>query len=42
MLTGTVELLWDVNEDIQAFKGAERAWKFTLHHGIKLKDALPF
>ena len=42
MLTGTVELLWDVNEDIAAFKGAERAWKFTLHHGIKLKDALPF
>ena len=42
MLTGTVELLWDVNDDIAAFKGAERAWKFTLHHGIKLKDALPF
>lgn len=42
MLTGTVELLWDVNEDIQAFKGAERAWRFTLDHGIRLKDALPF
>lgn len=42
MLTGTVELLWEENEDIKAFKGAERSWKFTLHHGIRLKDALPF
>ena len=51
MLTGTVELLWganetlineETNEEIQAFKGAERAWKFTLDHGIRLKDALPF
>lgn len=41
-LTGTVEILWDTNEDIQAFKGAERAWKFTLSHGIRLTDALPF
>jgi len=42
MLTGTVELLWDIDESMQAFKGAKRAWMFTLHHGIKLKDALPF
>jgi ferredoxin-NADP reductase/predicted pyridoxine 5'-phosphate oxidase superfamily flavin-nucleotide-binding protein len=42
MLTGAVELLWEENEDIKAFKGAERSWKFTLHHGIRLKDALPF
>jgi len=42
MLTGTVEVLWDNNDDIQTFKGAERSWKFTLDHGIKIKDALPF
>ncbi|OUR62159.1 hypothetical protein A9Q74_06860 [Colwellia sp. 39_35_sub15_T18] len=42
MLTGTVELLCNIDESMQVFKGAKRAWKFTLHHGIKLKDALPF
>lgn len=42
MLTGTVELLWDQLDEISYFKGAQRAWKFTLQYGIKLKDALPF
>jgi len=42
MLTGTVELSWEKNEDIKAFKGADRSWTFTLHHGIRIKDALPF
>ena len=41
MLTGTVELLWDDHQDVKAFRGAERAWRFTLDHGIRLKDALP-
>ncbi len=42
MLTGTVEIIWDKTPEIEAFKGAERAWKFTLDHGIRLKDASPF
>lgn len=41
MLTGTVELLWDDHPDVKAFRGAERAWRFTLDHGVRLKDALP-
>jgi ferredoxin-NADP reductase/predicted pyridoxine 5'-phosphate oxidase superfamily flavin-nucleotide-binding protein len=41
-LTGTVELLWEDESEVVAFKGAERAWRFTLDHGIKLKNALPF
>lgn len=39
-LTGTVEVLWDTSE-IEFFQGAERAWRFTLDHGIWLRDALP-
>ncbi len=42
MLTGTVELLWENNAQVQAFRGAERAWRFTLDHGVMLNDALPF
>lgn len=42
MLTGTVELLWESEGEITTFKGAERAWRFTLKHGIRLKEALPF
>ncbi|MEH6546691.1 MAG: pyridoxamine 5'-phosphate oxidase family protein, partial [Sneathiella sp.] len=42
MLTGGVELLWDQDETATAVKGSERAWCFTLDHGIRLKDALPF
>lgn len=42
MLTGSVELLWDHDETVTAVKGSERAWRFTLDHGIRLKDALPF
>lgn len=40
-LTGTVELLWDKTEEIEAFRGAERAWRFHLHHGVCLKNASP-
>jgi ferredoxin-NADP reductase/predicted pyridoxine 5'-phosphate oxidase superfamily flavin-nucleotide-binding protein len=42
MLTGTVEILWDDHPDIAGFKGAERGWRFTLSHGIRIRDALPF
>jgi ferredoxin-NADP reductase/predicted pyridoxine 5'-phosphate oxidase superfamily flavin-nucleotide-binding protein len=42
MLTGTVELLWEDDKEVTSFKGAERAWRFTLDHGLKLTSALPF
>lgn len=42
MLTGSVELLWEDEPEVKAFKGSERAWRFTLDHGLRLKDALPF
>lgn len=41
-LTGTVELLWEDEAEVVAFNGAERAWRFTVDHGVRLKDALPF
>lgn len=42
MLTGTVEILWEDDAEVQSFKGAQRAWRFTLDHGLWLEDALPF
>lgn len=42
MLTGTVEIIWDLDEELAAFSGAERGWRFTLDHGIALIDSLPF
>jgi ferredoxin-NADP reductase/predicted pyridoxine 5'-phosphate oxidase superfamily flavin-nucleotide-binding protein len=42
MLTGTVKLLWEDEPEVTAFKGAERAWRFILDHGVTLKKALPF
>lgn len=41
MLTGTVEIIWDDDPQVQAFRGAERAWRFTLDRGIRLSEALP-
>lgn len=41
-LTGTVELLWDQEGEVETFKGAERAWRFTLDHGRRIKSGLPF
>lgn len=41
-LTGSVEVLSDDAPEVRSFKGAERAWRFTLDHGVKLSDALPF
>lgn len=42
MLTGTVDILWEDDAEVQGFKGAQRGWRFTLDHGLWLKDALPF
>jgi ferredoxin-NADP reductase/predicted pyridoxine 5'-phosphate oxidase superfamily flavin-nucleotide-binding protein len=42
MLTGTVELLWEDHPVVLAFQGAERGWRFTLDHGVRIHDALPF
>jgi predicted pyridoxine 5'-phosphate oxidase superfamily flavin-nucleotide-binding protein len=42
MLTGRVDLLWDDHPKVQAIPGAERAWRFTLDHGVRIYDALPF
>ena len=41
-LTGTVELLWEDEVEIQAFKGAQRGWRFTVEKGVRLTAALPF
>ncbi|MEM9279708.1 MAG: pyridoxamine 5'-phosphate oxidase family protein [Pseudomonadota bacterium] len=41
-LTGTVELIWEPTDEIRAFEGAERAWKFHLDHGHILKSAAPY
>lgn len=42
MLTGRAEVLAENHPDIAAFNGASRGWRFELHHGIRLNDALPF
>ena len=42
MLTGTVELLWEDEPEVAVLKGAERAWRFMLDHGVILKKALPY
>lgn len=41
-LTGTVELLEGDHPDIAGFERAERGWRFTLDHGVRVPDALPF
>lgn len=41
-LTGTVDLFWDGNTEIEAFCGAERTWKFHLDHEHILKAASPY
>ena len=42
MLTGTTEVLDADAPEIAGFKGAERGWRFTLDHGNRIHDALPF
>ena len=39
-LTGTAEVVWD-GEELKAFDGAERAWRFRVESGWRLRDALP-
>jgi len=39
-LTGTAEVVWG-GDALQAFDGAERAWRFRLEAGWRLRDALP-
>jgi hypothetical protein len=39
-LTGTAEVVWD-GEALRAFDGAERAWRFRMESGWRLRDALP-
>lgn len=39
-LTGTAEVLWST-EDLQGFDGAERAWRFRIEAGWRLREALP-
>lgn len=41
MLTGTAEVIWEKTAEVEAFKGAERTWKFTLEYGIRIKNASP-
>ena len=39
-LTGTAEVVWD-GDELKAFEGAERAWRFRVDAGWRLLDALP-
>ncbi|MEP1330633.1 pyridoxamine 5'-phosphate oxidase family protein [Pseudophaeobacter sp.] len=41
-LTGHTELLAKDDPALQGFRGAERGWRFTLSHGLWLRNALPF
>lgn len=40
-LTGRAEVVWDGAPELQAFEGAERAWRFHIESGLRLRDALP-
>ncbi|WP_417713763.1 pyridoxamine 5'-phosphate oxidase family protein [Pseudophaeobacter arcticus] len=42
MLTGGTELLAKEAPEMRGFHGADRGWRFTLDHGVWLRDALPF
>ena len=39
-LTGTAEVIWE-GEMLKAFEGAERAWRFRVESGWRLREALP-
>lgn len=39
-LAGTVDIIWS-GPDVEQFPGADRAWHFTLDHGLVRPDALP-
>ena len=40
-MTGTAELLWEPEGELEALKGAERGWTFTLERGRWLRNASP-
>ena len=40
-LTGTTEILWEDHPEVEAFKGADRAWRFNLTRGVCIKQAAP-
>jgi len=42
MLTGRIDMLWEDHPEVKSNEGAARAWRFTLDHGIRIYDALPF
>jgi ferredoxin-NADP reductase/predicted pyridoxine 5'-phosphate oxidase superfamily flavin-nucleotide-binding protein len=42
LLTGRAEILWEDDPQVRAFHGAERAWQFTLDHGVRIEGALRF
>lgn len=39
-LTGTAEVVWG-GDELTSFDGAERAWRFRIEAGWRLRDALP-
>lgn len=39
-LTGTAEVVWG-GDELKAFDGAERAWRFRIEAGWRLREALP-
>lgn len=39
-LTGTAEVVWD-GDELKAFDGAERGWRFRMDGGWRLREALP-
>lgn len=41
LLSGSVEIVWENEPLVELFKGAERAWRFTLNKGIRLKSSMP-
>ena len=40
MLAGRAEILWD-GPEVEAYRGAERAWRFSVLQGRRLLNALP-
>ena len=41
-LTGSTEILWEDHPEVKFFRGAQRAWRFTVKKGKWLRKALPF
>ncbi len=40
-MVGTTEIIWDGDPILKHFEGAERAWRFTLDHGIERMQTVP-